>query len=106
MNRFKGFLVVAAVVGSSATAFAASDVKIYGTAPSDSDITVAVRAKIKEFPELAAPNEVRIRTLHRVVYLYGQVDTVLERNQAESAAAQIPGVKKVVDTINLAEAGG
>ena len=59
-----------------------------------------------QFPNLAAPNEVRIRTIHQVVYLYGQVNTPFERDQAELAAKEVAGVRKVVDTIGLNDAGG
>jgi osmotically-inducible protein OsmY len=105
MNKIKVVTVFAALAGSSAMALAASDVKVYG-GPSDSQITSAVRGKIGEFPDLLAPNEVRVQTRNRVVYLYGHVNTVVERDQAEATAAGVEGVRKVIDAISLDEAGG
>jgi osmotically-inducible protein OsmY len=43
--------------------------------------------------------------MDRVVYLYGQVDTDLERSLAESVAHAVPGVTRVVDPISLSYAG-
>jgi osmotically-inducible protein OsmY len=101
----KAFAAIAAVMGSSAAAFGASEVKVYG-GPPDKAITEAVKGRIAEYPDLRAPNEVRVQTRHQVVYLYGQVDNEEQRNQAEALAAQVEGVRKVIDTISLADGGG
>ena len=105
MNKVGVFATMAVLVGVSAAAFAASDVTVYGGS-ADEQITAAVQAKIAEFPSLRAPNQVRVHTLHKVVYLYGQVNGVVDRNLAESAASQVEGVRRVVDSIALSEGGG
>ena len=106
MNKIKAFAAIAVVMGSSAAAFGGtSDVKVHG-GPPDKAITLAVKGRIAEYPDLQAPNEVRVQTRHQVVYLYGQVNNEEERKQAEVVAAQVEGVRKVVDTISLADSGG
>jgi osmotically-inducible protein OsmY len=105
VKRLQAFAAIAAVMGSGAAAFGASDVKVYG-GPPDKAITEAVKGRIAEYPNLQAPNEVRVQTRNKVVYLYGQVNNEEERNQAEALAAQVEGVRKVVDTISLSDGGG
>jgi len=53
----------------------------------------------------AAANSVRVQTVDQVVYLNGQVDTELQRELAESLARVVPGVKRVVNSINLSYEG-
>ena len=60
---------------------------------------------ISQYPALQAPNSVRVETIDHVVYLYGQVDTELERSMAKEAALSVSGVKRVVNSINLAYQG-
>jgi osmotically-inducible protein OsmY len=71
----------------------------------DAQITADVRALINHHPALEAPNTIRLQTMDHVVYLYGQVDTELERSMAESSAHAVPGVRRVVDSISLSYAG-
>jgi osmotically-inducible protein OsmY len=72
-----------------------------GACPGDSQITAAVQAQLAQHRELGPPNHVYVQTLDGVVYLSGQVATDLQRNTAESAARQAPGVSKLVDNIAL-----
>jgi osmotically-inducible protein OsmY len=44
---------------------------------------------------------ITVQTLRRVVYLYGVVDTSLERELAETVALDTQGVSKVVNSIGL-----
>jgi osmotically-inducible protein OsmY len=104
MKKVGVIAATAVLVGVSAAAFAASEVKVYG-GPADEQITAAVQAKIAEFPDLLAPNEIRVQTLHKVVYLYGQVNTTVQRDLAESTASQVEGVQRVVDSIALSDGG-
>jgi len=46
-----------------------------------------------------------VQTVDQVVYLNGQVDTELQRELAESLARVVPGVKRVVNSINLSYEG-
>jgi osmotically-inducible protein OsmY len=71
----------------------------------DAKISAAVRAKLKEHPELGAPNTVYVQTRDGVVYLTGQVATDLQRETAESAAGQAAGVVRVVNSIALTYGG-
>ena len=69
--------------------------------PGDAQITADIQALIRQHPAIEAPNTVRVSTIDRVVYLYGQVDTEQERATAESLAHQVAGVRRVVDSINF-----
>jgi BON domain len=71
----------------------------------DAKISADIRTLLKQYPSLEAPNTVRVQTMNDVVYLYGQVNTDLERSTAESVARSIPGVTQVVDSISLSYAG-
>jgi osmotically-inducible protein OsmY len=73
--------------------------------PGDEKITGEVRAQLDQYPALDAPNTVRVQTLDRVVYLYGQVDTDLERQLAESVAGNAAGGARVVNSIAISNVG-
>jgi osmotically-inducible protein OsmY len=73
--------------------------------PGDEQIGAGVSARLAEHRELAAPNQVYVRTLDRVVYLNGQVATGLQREIAESVARGAPGVQRVVDNISITYEG-
>ena len=74
--------------------------------PGDAKITAGVKALFKQHPALEPPNLLTVQTLDHVVYLYGIVDTDLERQIAESVALQAPGVAQVVNSIGLSGNGG
>jgi osmotically-inducible protein OsmY len=65
----------------------------------DQQITSAVQNVIHQYPELQGVNAVRVQTINRVVYLYGQVDTEVERSTAQQAALSVKGVSRVVNSI-------
>jgi osmotically-inducible protein OsmY len=71
----------------------------------DAQIAADVRKMINQHPALEAPNSVRVQSMDHVVYLYGQVDTELERSMAESIAGTVPNVRRVVDSIGLSNVG-
>ncbi|HEV2229862.1 MAG TPA: BON domain-containing protein [Steroidobacteraceae bacterium] len=71
----------------------------------DAQITAAVQAQLKQYPDLGGANQIYVSTHHRVVYLTGQVTTDLQRDKAQAAAEQIPGVAQVVNTIALSYSG-
>ena len=73
--------------------------------PGDAQITADIEALIRQHPAIEAPNSVRVSTIDRVVYLYGQVDTEQQRATAESLAQQVAGVRRVVDSINFSYQG-
>jgi osmotically-inducible protein OsmY len=73
----------------------------FGECPGDADITTAVEARLSRYSALEPPNLLRVQTHDHIVYLYGLVDTALEREMAESVAVDTPGVKKVVNSIGI-----
>ena len=72
--------------------------------PQDAAITAQVKALLEQHPELRVPNVVYVQTLHRVVYLTGQVSTDLQRQTAEAAARRVAG-RRVVNNISLSYTG-
>ena len=73
--------------------------------PGDAMISAQVEARLQSYPALQSPNSVRVQTLNRVVYLYGLVDTDLERDMAESVAIDAAGGARIVDSIVVNNAG-
>lgn len=72
-----------------------------GGCAGDAAITSAVQAEFAKHAELQAPNVLNVQTIDGVVYLYGLVDTDLQRQVAESVAGQTPGVAKVINSIGV-----
>lgn len=70
----------------------------------DAQITSNVQASIDRYPDLG-PNLIDVQTMDHVVYLYGLVNTDLERQLAESAARGTPGVVRVVNSIAVNNRG-
>ena len=73
--------------------------------PGDAEITSQVQTQLEQYPALQAPNLIRARSLDHVVYLYGQVDTDLERQLAESVARKAAGGARVLDSIAVSNVG-
>jgi osmotically-inducible protein OsmY len=73
--------------------------------PGDAGLTARVEAQIQQYPALEAPNSVRAQALDHVVYLYGLVDTDLERELAESVATAAAGGARIVDSIAVNDIG-
>jgi len=67
----------------------------------DAKITADVRERFKDYPALQPPNQVSVRTVNRVVYLSGVVDTEFERQLAESVAERADGASRVVNTLGV-----
>jgi osmotically-inducible protein OsmY len=70
--------------------------------PGDAKITANVQAQLNQHPELGGPNSISVATLNRVVYLDGLVSAGIESRTAESAALEVPGVSRVVNSIAVA----
>jgi osmotically-inducible protein OsmY len=66
--------------------------------PGDAKITAEVVSKFSHHLELE-PNAITVQTLDHVVYLHGLVNSGLEIDTAESIAAAVPGVTRVVSSI-------
>lgn len=71
-------------------------------APADQRITDNVEKRFGQYAELEPPNLLGIQTINGVVYLHGIVATALQRADAESAANEVMGVTKVVNSIGIA----
>jgi osmotically-inducible protein OsmY len=69
--------------------------------PGDAKLAATVRAAFENHAELEPPNLITVQTVDGVVYLYGLVDTDLQRQMAEVVAHQTPGVVKVINSIGL-----
>jgi osmotically-inducible protein OsmY len=69
--------------------------------PGDADTTREVRALFHEHPALEPPNLIDVQTVNNVVYLYGLVDTDMERQMAESVAREAHGITQVINMIGL-----
>jgi osmotically-inducible protein OsmY len=73
--------------------------------PGDVQLRAEVLARLDQYPALAPPNRVYVQALDGVVYLSGQVQTDLQREDAESAAVRaVPG-HRLVDNIALSYNG-
>jgi osmotically-inducible protein OsmY len=70
--------------------------------PGDAKLTADVQAQLNQHPELGGPNSISVATLNHVVYLDGLVSDGIESRTAESAARQVPGVSRVVNSIAVA----
>jgi osmotically-inducible protein OsmY len=82
-----------AIVLATASAAAVAD------GSGDSQIKTTLQASLDRRPDLGAPGSITVQTRAGVVYLYGEVSTGLERENAESLAEKTPGVARVVDSI-------
>jgi osmotically-inducible protein OsmY len=69
----------------------------------DAQITSQVQALFKQHTEFGT--QLYVKTLDRVVYLTGQVNTDLQRDDAESLARGVPGVQKVINNVAVAYSG-
>jgi osmotically-inducible protein OsmY len=105
MSRKFRAVVSAVILAGSLSACAVYRKCGFAGCPGDADITANVRAVFNQYPVLEPPNLVYVQTLDRVVYLTGQVNTDPERVLAKSVALQVPGVRRVVNSINLAYQG-
>lgn len=67
---------------------------------SDASISAAVRGRL--FHEASLPSAyISVSTVNGVVYLHGAVVTSVERDAAVSAASQVAGVVRVVNSIEI-----
>ncbi len=74
----------------------------FGGCPGDAQLAAAVRTVFEAHAELQPPNLIKVQSVDHVVYLYGLVDTDLQRQMAEAFAHEAPGVTRVVNSIGLA----
>ena len=73
--------------------------------PGDAQLRLAVQSLLDQYPALRPPNRVYVAALDDVVYLSGQVQTDLQRSDAEAAAARAAPGHRIVDNIALSYNG-
>jgi hypothetical protein len=94
MRNMKGWKLTGAALLFAGTLCACAVLK---DPPGDKEITASVRAQLWQdgLPE----NSVYVSTSDHVVYLSGLVDTPLQGEDAATIAGQVPGVRKVVNSL-------
>jgi hypothetical protein len=95
-----GFPLAFAIALATTSGAAVADGKCQsGGCSADAKITTNVQALLDRHPELGPHNSINVRTRAGVVYLYGEVNSGLERETAESLAENTTGVARIVDSI-------
>jgi osmotically-inducible protein OsmY len=69
-----------------------------GSCRDDAKITKNVEATLDRYPDLEPPSEISVQTVDHVVYLNGLAEG-FGSEDAQSAAAKVPGVTEVVNSI-------
>lgn len=87
------FAAAVIAAGFASTAFAQS--------PSEEQTSRAVQAEIGKDAALRADG-LHVQTIGSTVYISGQVDSLLESENAEKAALSAPNVGKVVNQLGFA----
>ena len=105
MKTSVGAGVLALCMASTLAACASYEKCGFAGCPGDAQITADVRALFDRHPELGPSGLLTVHTLDGLVYLYGVVDTDLVRQEAESIALKVHGVKKVVNSLGVTNAG-
>jgi osmotically-inducible protein OsmY len=70
------------------------------SSPEDMKLSSAVEDSINQHPALRT-DLLRVQAADHVVYLNGSADTWIEYYDAEAIAAAVPGVRKVVNKIEV-----
>ena len=88
MNNSKRYCTLVLVILFGALGGCAAYQKCgFGGCPGDKELTAAVESAFKDHAELQPPNLINIQTVDHTVYLYGLVDTDIQRLMAESLGA-------------------
>jgi len=101
MSSFRSPYVfgLALILASVASAHAVVDVQAPVSTIEDAKIKALVQKVLNERTELGFPGSLGVQSVNGFVYLYGSVDTGLEKSVAQSIASQTPGVRGVVNSI-------
>jgi osmotically-inducible protein OsmY len=67
----------------------------------DAKISAEVRALFAQTPSLGGSNQIRVQTIHGVVYLRGLVSTPYQIEEAGSIAEQATGVTDVQNLLSV-----
>lgn len=98
--RASGYLTVLALAAALSAAGCASLQCEASQCAQDGAIRQAVLKEIRAKPSLAV-FEIDVQAYKHDVYLYGMVDTELDRGRAEDVAYAVPGVKHVYNGLAL-----
>ncbi|HEY0179998.1 MAG TPA: BON domain-containing protein [Dokdonella sp.] len=96
-------VALAALLGVAACATAPACTQ--ASCADDARITAEVRDEIADRPALNGTDSIGVQTIDGIVYLHGIVDTDNERELAESLARRVRGVRSVVGSITVRNAG-
>jgi osmotically-inducible protein OsmY len=72
-----------------------------GDCSGDAKISAEVRTLLAQAPSLGGTNQIRVQTIHGVVYLRGLVSTPYQIEEAGSIAAQAEGVADVQNLLSV-----
>ena len=103
MSRFKPMYTLAFASILAGAMAGCADFR-EGRGPSttpDAKITADVRAQLDLMADLGPPGSIHVQTFDNVVYLNGLVDGGLAKRTAEAAVRRVPGVRNVVDDIDV-----
>jgi len=76
-----------------------------GSCSGDVKISEDVRTALFHDAQFSGDNGINVETRDGVVYLSGQVDTDAQRKNAEALVRRVPGVKRVVASLDLRSNG-
>ena len=68
---------------------------------SDRKVTAKVEALLNAHPEFGPPGTITVETLNGVVYLDGELDDGLDREDVQSIVRRVAGVKKIVNNVSV-----
>jgi osmotically-inducible protein OsmY len=100
MNRLREIVIPPLLCGALFGCAVTQECKV-GNCAEDSQITANIQALFDQRSEFKPPNYVYVKTLNRVVYLTGQVNTDLVRENAESIVRDAADGMRVVNSIAL-----
>lgn len=104
-SRIIALISAALLQAAALSAIAATANCPLGGCAGDTKISEDVRTALFHDAQFSGDNGINVETRDGVVYLSGQVDTDAQRKNAEVLARRVPGVKRVVASLNLRSNG-
>ena len=100
MNHPRAIVILPLLSGALCGCAVTPECKVAGCAQ-DSQITADIQSLFDQRAEFKPPNYVYVKTVNHVVYLTGQVNTDLVRENAESIVRDAADGTRVVNSIAL-----
>lgn len=91
------------VAGGATAAVAASDRRTLGALVDDESIEVKARKALNDQPDFGDDVHVNITSMNGIVLLTGEVETADKRDRAMTLIREIPGIRRIVSEIRVAE---